>query len=114
MTRRSGAVGTRRLAPDAASPGSSLDKPSKMPSLPRPADLARPRRLSDDERLGRVMKTAREDACRRRIDLLDGSRGRMSAGERTRVWEAGTDDGRYIRPLRRHDAGTGTADPGCL
>ena len=75
MTRRPGPGGTRRQAPGATSPDSSLDRSAKLPNLALPADLGRSLRLLDDAGLDRLMKAVIEEAGRRGLDTPDGSPG---------------------------------------
>ena len=112
MTRRPGTGGTRRQAWNAASPASGLDRLANRVRLrpvgrPRPvvAPAGRRRAGPADEGGDRRGPAARTRRARR----FGG--GRPADGE-ARSHEKSTDEDRSVRPGRRRDAGTGTADPG--
>ena len=71
MARRAGSGKTPRQAPDAASPGSGLDRQAKTLGLALPADLGRSLRLLDDGRLDRLAETVADEVRRHRRNTPD-------------------------------------------
>ena len=82
MTGRPANGGTRRQAPDAASPASGPDRSAKAPGIALPADLDRSLRLLDDAQLDRLIRSVRAEARRqgRDVPIDPPGAGRLAAG----------------------------------